>query len=105
MAITFKSVGHAFATFFKNASADIAKLQKTETTVETVTQLVPGGAPIVGIESVAYACLGELAGLISAGDSAAESKLADAGLDSAVVASVKALVGSASQIGTLVKGK
>ena len=70
-----------------------------------MTAVVPGGAPIVGFESVAYACLGELASAIQAGGTAVEAKLADAGLDTAVVESVKALLGSASQVGTLLQGK
>jgi hypothetical protein len=89
----FKNVGHFFATLFKGAVAAIPKIEATAGTVEAVTSLVPTYGPLAAtVEQAAYACLGELAAVLTAGSTAAEAKLADAGLDANVVATVKALV-------------
>jgi hypothetical protein len=89
----FKNIGHFFATLFKGAVSAIPKIEATASAVETVTNLVPVYGPLAAtVEQAAYACLGELASVLTAGSAAAEAKLADAGLDANVVATVKALV-------------
>lgn len=119
MSISFKTAGHAFAAFFKKVvadakvdapkvQADIAKVEDTKTEVEVGTTAVLGAVspgavvPAVGIESAAYAVLGEISALITAGGAAAEAKLVNAGLDQNVVATAKAVAASASQVATLV---
>jgi hypothetical protein len=107
MSITFKSVGHIFATFFKSAGSELVKLEGTKTIVEGTTGAILGAvapteAPIaLSVESAAYAVLGEVASLISAGGAAAEAKLADAGLDQSVIAAAKSALAGASQVVTL----
>lgn len=117
--ITFKSAGHALATYFKavvsavktaapKILSDIAKVEGTKTTVELATTGIlaavdpAAAATAVGIESAAYAVLGEVASVIQAGGAAAEAKLLDAGLDQAVVTAVKNVAAGATQVNTLV---
>ena len=95
----FKNIGHFFATLFKGAVAAIPKIEATAGTVEAATSVVPIYGPLgATLEQAAYAALGELASVLTAGGTAAESKLADAGLDANVVATVKALVASVPAI-------
>ena len=102
--ITFKSVGHFFATIFQKVLAVIPNVEATASTVETVTAAVPVYGPLaVPIEKAGYAVLGELASVLTAGGAAAEAKLADAGLDTNVIATVKALVASIPQFVALAK--
>ena len=102
--ITFKSVGHLFATVFEKVVADIPKVEATSATVETVTAAIPVYGPLaVPIEKAGYAVLGELASVLTAGGAAAESKLADAGHDVQVIATIKALVASIPQFVALAK--
>ncbi len=102
--ISFKSVGHFFATVFEKVVADIPKVEATASTVEAVTAVIPTYGPLaVPIEQAGYAVLGELASVLTAGGSAAEAKLADVGLDSNVIATVKALIASIPQFVTLAK--
>lgn len=104
MAITFKSIGHFFAKFYSALKADLPKVEATAATVELVTAAVPTYGPLaLPVEKLAYAALGELSAVINAGDAAAKAKLADAGLDTAVIESVEALVKSAPQVATLAK--
>ena len=100
--ITFKSVGHFFATAFTALAKDIPKVEGTEATVEAVTAAA-GGAVAVPRESAASAVLGEGAAVITAGGSAASSKLADAGLDVAVIQKVEAVIANFPNIVTLAK--
>jgi hypothetical protein len=115
MSINFKSVGHAFATFFKAVVADIPKVDagiskvegtKTEVTATTsaiLSAVDPAAASTaVGIEDAAYAVLGEVVSVLNAGGAAAEAKLANAGLDQAVITAAKNVAAGASQVGTLV---
>ena len=89
----FKSIGHFFATIFSKTVAAIPKIEATAATVETVTSTIPVYGPLAAtVEKAAYATLGEIAALLTAGGAAAEAKLADAGLDANVVATVKAVV-------------
>lgn len=95
----FKNIGHFFATLFKGAVADIPKIESSAGTVEAITALVPTYGPLAAtVEQAAYACLGELAAVLTAGSAATEAKLADAGLDANVVETVKALVASVPTI-------
>ena len=118
MAITFKSLGHALAVFGKEAKAvalkveaDLPKIEATKTEVEAVTDVAvaatgnAAAVPVANtIEDAAYAAIGELGSVLSTGGAAAESKLLDAGLDQGVINAIKAFIGGASQVVTLVKG-
>jgi hypothetical protein len=93
MAITFKSVGHFFATVYQKALTELPKLESTASTVETVTSAVPTYGPLaVTVEKAAYAALGELSAVLTAGGDAAKSKLADAGLDINVITTLEDLL-------------
>jgi hypothetical protein len=100
MAINFKSVGHFFAKAYTaivaaipKVEADIVKVEGTAAVVEKVTSAIPTYGPLaVTLEQAGYAVLGELASVLTAGGSAAEAKLSDAGLDTNVISTVKALV-------------
>jgi hypothetical protein len=102
----FKNIGHFFATVYQKALTIIPAIQKTETTVETVT--ANANIPVYGplaltVEKAGYAILGELSAVLHAGGEAAAAKLTDAGLDSNVIATVKALLASIPQFTALVK--
>lgn len=100
----FKSVGHFFASVFQKVVAVIPKVQATEGTVEAVTAKIPVYGPLaLPIEKAGYAALGELAAVLNAGGAAAKAKLADAGLDSLVIATVEELLSTIPQFATLVK--
>lgn len=100
----FKSIGHFFATVYQKAIAIIPKVQATETTVETVTAQVPVYGPLaLPVEKLGYAVLGEISAVLHDGGAAASAKLADAGLDSSVIASVEALLKSIPQFAALLK--
>jgi hypothetical protein len=102
--ITFKSVGHFFATAYQKVVAVLPKIESTEATVEAVTAKVPVyGAIALPIEKLGYAVLGELSAVLNAGGAAAKAKLADAGLDENVITAVEALVASVPQIAVLAK--
>src|SRR5579859_5197976 len=101
MAITFKTVGHFFATVIQKV---IPAVQKTEGVVETVTAAVPTYGPLaLPVEKAAYAVLGELAAVLNAGGAAASTKLSDAGLDINVIKTVESLLSSLPQFAALVK--
>ena len=56
--ISFRSIGHFFATFFDKAEGILAKLQGTAGTVEAVTATVPVYGPLaLSVEKTAYAVL------------------------------------------------
>lgn len=99
--ITFKSIGHFFAKAFTAIKNDIPKAQATESTVEAVTASVAPQA--VPIEKAAYAVLGEIASILTGADAAAQAKLADAGLDVAVIQKVEDLIKQFPQIIALAK--
>lgn len=104
MAITFKSVGHFFATFWQKAEAVLPKIEATAPVVEVVSGAIPNiGLGLVTAERAAYAVLGEISALLSASDAAAKQKLADAGLDLNVLAAVEALLKEAPAIVALAK--
>lgn len=102
MALSWKSVGH----FFASALRALAAVQKAAPVVEGVTAALPGVGPsAAAIESAGFAVLGELVALINSGGDAAKRKLADAGLDSAVLAQVEAVLSGISELAAVVKGK
>lgn len=104
MAITFKSVGHFFATAYTAIKNDLVKVEGTEATVEKVTAEIPVYGPLaLTVEKAAYAALGELSAVLNAGGAAAASKLNDAGLDSSVVSTIQALVAGVGNIATVAK--
>ena len=103
MAISFKSVGHFFATAYKYVVSELPKIESTKATVETVTAAIPGGKAVVPLEDLGYAVLGEISALLNAGGEAAKAKLADAGMDIKVVSDVEALVATVPQIAALAK--
>ena len=103
-AITFHSIGHFFATFFSKAELFLSVMQGTATTVEAVTASVPVYGPLaLTVEKSAYAVLGDVAAVVNASDAAGKSKLADAGLDSQVIATVEALVAALPQVAAMAK--
>jgi hypothetical protein len=96
----FKSIGHFFATVYTAAvkaapvvAADLKKIEGTATVVETVSAAIPVYGPLaVTVEKAAYAALGELSGVLTAGGAAASVKLTDAGLDINVIKTIEALI-------------
>jgi hypothetical protein len=102
--ITFKSVGHLFATAFQKVVTVIPKIEATEGTVETVTAKVPVYGPLaLPVEKAAYAILGEIGAVLSSSNAAGKQKLQDAGLDINVITTVEELLKSIPQIVTLAK--
>ena len=97
--LAFKSMGHFFATLVQKVLAAEPKIvavgtavENTAAQVESVTALIPVYGPLaVTAEKAAYALIGEVMAALKAGGAAAEAKLADLGLDSAVVDTVKAV--------------
>jgi hypothetical protein len=102
MAFSFNSVGHFFAKAYKVIVADLPKVEGTKTVVEGVTAAA-GGAAVVPIEDAAYAVLGELSAVLTAGGDAAAAKLTDAGLDVNVVNMVKQVLSGVGQVATVAK--
>ena len=99
----FKSIGHFFAVAIQAILVDGPKIEAGAPVVEAVTSLVPVYGPLaVTVEKAGYALLGELLGVLHAGGEAAEAKLADAGLDANVIATIKA-VGSDPSIKSVAK--
>lgn len=104
----FKSTAHAVAYYFHKVVAKIPaiiagaqKVKNTETVVEGVSALA---APqLVPVESAAYACLGGIIALLTAGDAAIEGKLLDLGLDKGAIDAAKAVAPQASQVIALAK--
>ncbi len=102
--IVFHSIGHFFATVFAKAKVFLPALQATAGTVETVTAAVPVYGPLgLTVEKAAYAVLGEVASVVNAVDAAGKAKLADAGLDIQVIATVEALIAGVPEIAALAK--
>lgn len=104
MAITFKSVGHFFATVFTAVKSGITKIEGTAATVETVTAAIPVfGSLALTVEKAAYATLGEVAALLNAGDAAVAAKLGDAGLDINVIQTIEAIIASVPGLAAVAK--
>jgi hypothetical protein len=101
--ITFKNVGHFFAKAYKAIVTELPKIEATKATVETVTAVIPGGAPALLVEDAAYAVLGAISAALSAGGAAAAQKLQDAGLDITAVQKAQALIASVPQLVTVAK--
>ena len=102
MTLSWKSVGH----FFASALKTLAAAQKAAPVIEAVTAAIPGaGISGAALENAGFAVLGELVGLLNAGGEAAKQKLADAGLDIAVIQQAEGVLGSMSQVAALVKAR
>jgi hypothetical protein len=100
MSLTWKSIGHAFASGFsaivKGASyieGAVVKVEGSEQKVEQLSALVPGYGPtIVAVEQISYAGLGMLVGALHYGGAAFEKNLLDNGADQSAIDEIKALV-------------
>lgn len=104
MAITFKSVGHFFATVYTAVKNGLTDVEKSEATVETVTASIPVFGPLVlTVEKAGYAVLGELSAVLNAGDAAVAAKLQDAGLDINVIQTVEAILKSIPDLAAVAK--
>ncbi len=101
--ITFKSIGHFWASAFKAIVNALPKIEATKATVETVTGAVPGGAAIVPLEDAGYMVLGEIASIFTTGGDAAKAKLADAGMDVSVIQQIEAVVNQYPSLVALAK--
>lgn len=103
MAISFKSVGHFFATVFTAVVKEIPKIEGTATTVEMVTAATTFGPLALPIEKAGYAILGEVASVLNAGGAAASQKLSDAGLDITVIQTIEALLAGIPTLAAVAK--
>lgn len=105
--ITFKSVGHFFATSIKSLAPTLNFLEATKPVVETVTEVATAGTAVAPVaktfEDLGYAVLGELSAVLNAGGDAAKAKLADAGLDVNVLNAVRSLLTTFEQVSTVAK--
>ena len=106
--ITFKSVGHFFASAFKKLAAaepkiaaDLKLVQGAKPVVEGVTQ---AAAPeLVPLEDAGFAVLGEVASLLNAGGEAMAAKLANVGFDVNVINMAKQVLAAVPQIAQVAK--
>lgn len=118
--LSFKSIPHALATFYKRVVADTPKIiagaekvldkaASEKTAVEGVSGAVanaitPGaGVAVVTIEDAAFSLLGCVDALLKSGDAAAEAKLLGAGLDVAAINNAKAVGAQSASFYTLLK--
>lgn len=119
--ISFKSVEHALATFFKKTASavkaatpviesGIENIEADKGVVEAVSTVAAGsigGAPLasttVTIEDAGFAVLGAIDAALKAGGSAAEAKLLNAGLDQAAIDAAKQVGVQSQAVYTLVK--
>jgi hypothetical protein len=99
--ISFKSVGHFFAKAFKAVAKEIPLIEGTKTEVEAVTAVVD--PQVIPVENAAYALLGEISSLLTAGGEAAAAKLADAGLDVNVINQAKSVLASVPHLVAVAK--
>lgn len=104
MAISWTSVGHFFAAGFhdvqvvaKAVDAEILKIGAAAPTVEALTSLVSPQA--AAVERLAFAALGEIAGIAQSTTVVAGASGVNVSLDATLIADVKALV---SQFPTLI---
>lgn len=102
MALTWGSIGHAFASSFtavaKGAEwlgGEIAKINNptVQKTVEDLTALIPVyGGPAVKLEQYAFAGLGLVSAGLHYGGAAFEKNLLDNGADQAAIDEIKDLI-------------
>lgn len=102
MALTWSSIGHVFASGFKDVvtgakavEAFIAKIDTpaNQTEIEALTALIPGiGTQAAAAERLAFAALGEFAAAVNSADAAAQQNGLNVTLDAAFVAEIKALM-------------
>ena len=99
--ITFKSVGHFFATAFKAIVKELPVIEGTKTEVEAASAvLAPQALPF---ENAAYALLGEIGSLLTTGGEAAAAKLTNAGIDVSVINQAKGVLASVPNLVALAK--
>jgi hypothetical protein len=119
MAFSFKNGAHLVATFVKAAVKDLgifvekapAVINKIEETKPVVDKTLagaaalgaPGAAVAANIADAAYAVAGELGQVLLAGTAAQQQHLADAGLNTDVLAEFKAFLAGITGLGTVVK--
>lgn len=114
--LSFKSIPHALATFYKKIVANTPKVEKVldkaaaeKTAVEGVSGAVanaitPGaGVVVVTIEDAAFSLLGCVDALLKSGDAAAEAKLLSAGLDVTAISNAKAVGAQSESFYSLLK--
>jgi len=96
MAITFKNVQHALATFFKAVEKDTPLvLAKTEQVLQTAENDKAEVTPTITVENAAFAALASIVAALKAGGAAAATKLLNAGLDQTAIDAAQA-AGAAS---------
>lgn len=100
MSLTWKSIGHAFASGFssivrgsKYMESALVKVEGSEKTVEKLSALIPGYGPvIVEVEQLGYAALGMLVGGLHYSGAAFEQNLLNSGSDQTAIDTIKALI-------------
>jgi len=100
MSLTWKSIGHAFASGFssivrgsKYIESGLVKVESSAPTVERLSALIPGYGPqIVAIEQVSYAALGMLVGGLHYSGAAFEQNLLNSGSDQTAIDTIKQLI-------------
>lgn len=103
MAFTWQSVGHAFASSFKEVVTiskkvvtELAKVQGQAPLIESLTSLVSPQA--AAVEQIAFGALGELIAAVNATETAAGANGFNVSFDASVVAEVKKLLVDFPQI-------
>ena len=103
MAFTWQSVGHAFASLFKDvvtiskkAEIVLADIQKEAPLIEALTSLVSPGA--AAIEQIAFGSLGSLIEAVHATETAASANGVNVSFDASVVAEIRKLIAEFPQI-------
>lgn len=100
MAISFASVGHAFAAVFHEIAVTAKAVEKilvaiapTSTEVEAITALIPGiGAEGVVLERAAYAVLGQVVAAVHSAGAAATANGLNVQLDQDFINDLNALI-------------
>lgn len=103
MPFTWQSVGHAFASLFKdvvNVSKKVevvlSDIQAEAPVIEALTSLVSPGA--ASVEQIAFGALGSLVAAVHATEAAATANGVNVTFDATVVAEIKALIAEFPQI-------
>lgn len=103
MAFTWQSVGHAFASLFKDVVtvskkvvSAIGGIQGEEKLIESLSALVSPQA--VAVEQIAFGALGELVAVVKGLEDAAGANGVSVPFDATVVAEVKKLIAEFPEI-------
>jgi len=103
MAFTWQSVGHAFASLFKEivtvstkVSGVLTQVQSEAPLVEALTGLVSPSASAV--ESIAFGALGELVAAVHGVEQASSANGINVAFDGSVVAEVRKIIADYPQI-------